>query len=64
MASLSARMARAADGGDRDLLSWIARHGDEGLCEETLMRLRFPGGWVCPRCGNRRCIPVFSFNKK
>lgn len=50
MASLSARMVRAADGGDRDLLSWIARYGDEGLCEETLMCLRFPGGWVCPRC--------------
>ena len=64
MASLSARMVEAADGGDGDLLSWVARYGDEGSCEEALMRLRFPGGWAFPRCGNRRCSPVAGRPRK
>ena len=64
MTSMSARMVAAADGGDGDLLSWVARHGDEASCEEGLMRLRFPGGWVCPRCGNRRCSPVAGRPRK
>ncbi|MDP9860341.1 transposase-like protein [Olsenella profusa DSM 13989] len=64
MTSMSARMVAAADGGDGDLLSWVARYGDEASCEEGLMRLRFPGGWVCPRCGNRRCSPVAGRPRK
>lgn len=51
MASPSARMVESANGGDGDLLSWVARYEDEGSCEEALLCLRFPGGWVCPRCG-------------
>ena len=34
--SPGARMVEAADGGDGDLLSWVARYGDEGSCEEAL----------------------------
>lgn len=36
---MSARMVAAADGGGGDLLSWVARYGDEASCEEGLMRL-------------------------
>ena len=38
MASPGARMVEAAAGGDGDLPSWVARYGDEGSCEEALMR--------------------------
>jgi hypothetical protein len=64
MASPGARVAGTADGGDGDLLSWVARYGDEGSCEEALMRLRLPGGWACPRRGNRRRGPVAGRPRK
>jgi hypothetical protein len=38
--------------------------GTGGSCEEALMRLRLPGGWACPRRGNRRRGPVAGRPRK
>ncbi len=27
-------------------------------CRKYLFALRWPDGWVCPRCGGRRCLPI------
>ncbi len=36
------------------ILEFQERHGSEADCIETLARLRWPQGYVCARCGERR----------
>lgn len=33
------------------------RYDTEDACREVLFRLRFPGGFICPRCDCREFIP-------
>jgi len=35
------------------LLEFVARFGTEEQCLEHLAGLRWPGGYICPRCGGR-----------
>ena len=35
------------------LSSFIERYGTESACEAALYRARWPGGFVCPECGER-----------
>ena len=36
------------------ILEFLERHGSEADCIEALARLRWPQGYVCARCGERR----------
>jgi len=38
----------------RDLLEFEARFSTEEACREYLFRLRWPDGFVCPRCAGGR----------
>ena len=38
----------------RGMLEFQERYGSEAGCIETLARLRWPQGYVCARCGERR----------
>jgi transposase-like protein len=42
----------------RDLLELEARFSTEEACHEYLMHLRWPDGFVCPRCGGRNYWPA------
>lgn len=42
----------------RDLLEFEARFSTEDACHEYLMHLRWPDGFVCPRCGGRDSWPA------
>jgi transposase-like protein len=42
----------------RDLLELEARFSTEEACREYLFRLRWPEGFCCPRCGNRKAWPA------
>jgi len=42
----------------RDLLELEARFSTEAACREYLFALRWPEGFRCPRCGNRKAWPV------
>jgi transposase-like protein len=42
------------------LAAFLERYGSEESCHEALVRLRWPNGFVCPRCGGGRhgwCAP-------
>jgi transposase-like protein len=41
-----------------DLLELEARFSTEAACREYLAQLRWPGGFLCPRCGGRKAWPV------
>ena len=41
-----------------DLCAFEARFGTEEACREYLVRLRWPDGFRCPRCGSDRYWPV------
>ncbi len=34
------------------------RYSTERACAEALFRLRWPGGFRCPKCGHARCYPI------
>ncbi len=38
----------------RGMLGFQERYGSEAGCIEALARLRWPQGYVCARCGERR----------
>ncbi len=38
-----------------DLLEFQQRFATEDACIEHLFKLRWPDGYVCPRCGHRQC---------
>ena len=42
----------------RDLLELEARFSTEAACREYLAQLRWPEGFLCPRCGGRKAWPV------
>ena len=42
----------------RDLLELEARFSTEAACEEYLVRLRWPEGFRCDRCGGQKAWPV------
>jgi len=42
----------------RNLLEFEARFSTEEACREYLMRLRWPDGFRCSRCGGRKAWPV------
>src|SRR6266849_10121971 len=42
----------------RDLAEFEARFSTEAACREYLVRLRWPDGFRCPRCGGRKDWPV------
>ena len=42
----------------RTLMDFEARFASEEACREYLIRLRWPGGFVCPRCGSRKGWPT------
>ena len=42
----------------RNLAEFEARFSTEAACREYLIRLRWPDGFRCPRCGGRKTWPV------
>jgi transposase-like protein len=34
------------------LLQWQKRYGTERACEKALVKIRWPNGFICPRCGS------------
>lgn len=58
MASTSRRRFEAEDGRSGGVVEFMSRFSDERACADYLLDSRNPGGWVCPRCGNRRCTPM------
>ena len=40
------------------LLEFQEQFPDEAACWEAMRRLRWPHGFVCPRCGHRRSYPI------
>lgn len=42
----------------RNLAEFEARFSDDAACREYLVRLRWPDGFRCPRCGGRKSWPV------
>jgi transposase-like protein len=42
----------------RNLAEFEARFSTEAACREYLIRLRWPDGFCCPRCGGRKSWPV------
>jgi transposase-like protein len=42
----------------RDLAEFEARFSTEAACREYLLRLRWPDGFCCPRCGGRKTWPL------
>jgi hypothetical protein len=42
----------------RNLAEFEARFSTEAACREYLVRLRWPDGFRCPRCGGRKTWPV------
>ena len=42
----------------RNLPEFEARFSTEAACREYLVRLRWPDGFRCPRCGGRKDWPV------
>src|SRR5271169_6827193 len=42
----------------RDLLEFEARFSTEEACREYLFRLRWPDGFVCPRCAGQKAWPL------
>ena len=58
MASTSKRQFEAENGRSGGIVEFMARFSDERTCADYLLDARNPGGWVCPRCGNRRCTPM------
>src|SRR5690349_13792348 len=43
---------------DTNLVSLIARFGDEDRCRDYLVKLRWPEGVECPRCGSHKIAEV------
>ncbi len=56
MAGIAPRESSTKDSGDfpRNLLEFTERFATEGDCREYLKCLRWPDGFVCPRCGGTR----------
>ena len=42
----------------RNLMEFERRFATEPACREYLMRLRWPAGFACPQCGDRRAWPT------
>lgn len=42
----------------RSLREFSRRFGNEEACEEFLFAVRYPGGFCCPRCGQKRGWPL------
>src|SRR5205807_6848417 len=42
----------------RNLTEFDARLGTEEACREYLFQLRWPAGFLCPRCEGRKSWPV------
>jgi hypothetical protein len=42
------------------MFEFLERYGTEQLCEQAVFSMRWPEGFVCPRCEDRRC---FSFRR-
>src|SRR6202167_3502908 len=42
----------------RNLAEFEARFSNDAACREYLVRLRWPNGFRCPRCGGRKSWPV------
>ena len=53
MCNVKRKQVRAENGEMGSLHAMLTRFPDEPSCEEQLMRMRFPEGWACPRCGYR-----------
>ena len=34
------------------MLEWQQRYGKEAACAATLAKIRWPQGFICPKCGN------------
>lgn len=44
--------------GPRTIVELMARFPDEATCVELLRKLRWPDGFVCPRCGERESVTI------
>lgn len=47
-----------ADDYPRNLIEFETRFATNEACREYMMKLRWPGGFICPRCGGRRGWPT------
>ena len=46
------------------LMEFLERYPDEESCERRLLEEKYPGGFVCPVCGNRTCSKVHGHAHK
>jgi transposase-like protein len=44
------------------LLEWQKRFETERACIETLIKVRWPNGFVCPECASRKCSFIITRN--
>ena len=44
--------------GPGTIVELMARFPDEATCVEFLRKLRWPDGFVCPRCGERGSVTI------
>jgi len=42
------------------LPEFLARYSSEGQCRDSLFKLRWPKGFVCPKCGHAACSEIQS----
>lgn len=63
MGSVKRKQVRAENGVMGSLHAMLDKYPDERSCERRLIEVRWPGGWVCPVCGNARCSPVADRNR-
>ena len=40
------------------LLQWQERYGTEKACASTLAKIRWPNGFMCPRCSHERAYYI------
>lgn len=45
------------------LLEWQKRFGTERACEKVLVKIRWPNGFVCPRCNSKEMSFIVTRNK-
>lgn len=63
MGNVKRKQVRAENGKMGSLHALLTRYPDERSCERRVIEVRWPEGWVCPKCGNRRCSPVADRNR-
>ena len=48
---------------DMNLVSLVAKYGDDEKCREALEKIRWPSGVACPRCGDMSVSELCKYDK-